>query len=236
MKQTECEFCGKKFRYPCRLLRHLSAKRKCVPAAVGVANDAEKPYTCRFCGEQFTAATNMYRHMRESCKIAPNSRDGPRIIEQIRANRRQEQHEGGQSQANQELQNRIATLENQIAEMTVVVRGMINSRQRSTQQVTNAIKQLAVQQKYMIMSQNRTPVSPNTQNRILAKKLRATPISRANKLTFQQLQPLQANQFTFGAPVQVKRPQRTPQTIQQAQLPTNPPNFVPILQQPKQQK
>ena len=78
-----CPYCGKAFKYPSDLAKHLQAKRKCVPAFAGEAPPPGQKYPCRFCGRGFTAETHMYRHMRGSCKIAPNAKNGNEGMERL---------------------------------------------------------------------------------------------------------------------------------------------------------
>lgn len=78
-----CQFCGKAFKYPYLLRRHLTAKRKCVPAFAGGGEDEKKPHECHYCGKRYTEETNLYRHIRTSCKIAPNKKNGTEGMDRL---------------------------------------------------------------------------------------------------------------------------------------------------------
>ena len=90
-----CSLCGKVFNYPSQLARHSSSKRKCVPAfakkkktkvagsgpsestpSESTPSESAPSVVCKYCGTTFTKKTHMYRHIRNSCKIAPNLRNG----------------------------------------------------------------------------------------------------------------------------------------------------------------
>jgi hypothetical protein len=87
MADRTCPCCGKVLKTPIDYRRHLARKTPCVPildheAAQTVYGQAalEDPELdkkkCRFCGRVFTSYTSMRRHVRNSCKIAPNMKNG----------------------------------------------------------------------------------------------------------------------------------------------------------------
>ena len=102
-----CPRCGKVFSLPCRLAAHCARKTPCapileredLPGAALEDPDLEKK-KCRFCGRVFSSYTAMRRHVRESCKIAPNDKNGDAGMERLyeyTARRQQAQIEALQS-------------------------------------------------------------------------------------------------------------------------------------------
>ena len=85
-----CPSCRKEFRAPSYLRAHQSRKTPCAPIletddlSTEVLND---PYLdqkkCRFCGRVFSSYTAMRRHVRQSCKIAPNEKNGDEGMEKL---------------------------------------------------------------------------------------------------------------------------------------------------------
>ncbi len=83
-----CDRCGKTFIKAVQLKRHLERKTPCKPiieeadlseAAQQDPNlNAKK---CRFCGRAFSSRGSMLRHIRQSCKIAPNEKNGDEGME-----------------------------------------------------------------------------------------------------------------------------------------------------------
>jgi hypothetical protein len=66
-----CHKCGKEFRAPALLKRHLENKTPCDP----IVDAAGKDNACRYCGKQFASRPSMRRHTKQYCKIA-NSDEG----------------------------------------------------------------------------------------------------------------------------------------------------------------
>lgn len=69
----KCEQCGREFRFPSGLRKHLDRK---TPCALIVTQAPPDPNTCRFCGRTYSRADTLLRHIRTTCKIAPNERNG----------------------------------------------------------------------------------------------------------------------------------------------------------------
>ena len=88
MADRTCTKCGKSFRAPSYLRAHQKRKTPCAPILEqkDLPEDAlEDPdlekKKCRFCGRVLSSYTAMRRHVRESCKIAPNAKNGDRGME-----------------------------------------------------------------------------------------------------------------------------------------------------------
>ncbi len=117
-KENECPHCGKSFKYPSFLRRHLDAKRKCVPAFLEGSDGAAmpKPYLCRFCGAGFTDINHRNRHMRVSCKIAPNARNGDSGLDRLYAHTLQKQI-AAQKEENNEIKARMSRMEEMMGQL-----------------------------------------------------------------------------------------------------------------------
>jgi len=66
-----CVRCGKEFRAPALLKRHLERKTPCEP----IIDATGEGIACRYCGKAFASRPSMSRHVRQYCKIA-NSEEG----------------------------------------------------------------------------------------------------------------------------------------------------------------
>jgi len=80
---TVCEMCEKDFLVPTKLRRHKTRKTPCaliIEKADLAAEVLEDPdldqKRCHFCGRVFVNYTSMRRHIRNTCKIAPNKKNG----------------------------------------------------------------------------------------------------------------------------------------------------------------
>ena len=69
--EKNCVRCGKEFRAPALLKRHLERKTPCEP----IIDATKNGISCRFCGKAFASRPSMSRHIRQYCKIA-NSDEG----------------------------------------------------------------------------------------------------------------------------------------------------------------
>lgn len=83
MADRTCQRCGKAFKYPKYLRQHQARKTPCAPILEAEDLPAEvledpdlDQKKCRFCGRVFSSYTSMRRHVRNSCKIAPNAKNG----------------------------------------------------------------------------------------------------------------------------------------------------------------
>ena len=83
MDDRTCALCEKTFSKPVFLRRHLARKTSCAPILESADlpeqtlkdPDLEKK-KCRFCGRVFSSYDSMRRHVRNTCRIAPNRRNG----------------------------------------------------------------------------------------------------------------------------------------------------------------
>ena len=66
-----CVRCGKEFRAPALLKRHLERKTPCEP----IIDATGKGIACRYCGKSFASRPSMNRHVKQYCRIA-NSDEG----------------------------------------------------------------------------------------------------------------------------------------------------------------
>ena len=85
-----CKKCGLDCKYASYLARHLARKSPCAPILVpeDLSLEALKDpdlvaKKCRFCGRVFSSYVSMRRHVRESCKIAPNAKNGVEGMEKL---------------------------------------------------------------------------------------------------------------------------------------------------------
>ena len=88
MADRICPHCGKAFKYPRDLRKHMNSRRLCVPLLasserVKCENSDVCEFWCRFCGRGFTDENNRNRHMRTACKIAPNTKNGDKGMERL---------------------------------------------------------------------------------------------------------------------------------------------------------
>jgi hypothetical protein len=81
--ETICGDCGRDFHYPSKLAQHQRRKTPCAPIlepedlpAEALEDPDLDQKKCRFCGRVFSSYTSMRRHVRNTCKIAPNAKNG----------------------------------------------------------------------------------------------------------------------------------------------------------------
>ncbi len=79
----------------------MESKRKCAPILMGVEPSDDN--CCRYCGNVFNNFSNLRRHMRESCKIAPNPKNGDAGMERLYEHTLQKQVDRLETQ-NREMQ------------------------------------------------------------------------------------------------------------------------------------
>ena len=119
MADRTCPHCGKAFKYPRDLRKHMNSRRLCVPLLA--PSECAKfetlqacEFWCRFCGRGFTDENNRNRHMRTACKIAPNTKNGDKGMERLYEHILQKQ--------NAERDAKIDRLEAQNAEILALLR------------------------------------------------------------------------------------------------------------------
>jgi hypothetical protein len=90
METKECPRCGKDFKRAWELRRHLLRKTACAPIleardlpAAALEDPELGAKQCRFCCRVFAAYDSMRRHVRDTCKIAPNARNGNAGMERL---------------------------------------------------------------------------------------------------------------------------------------------------------
>lgn len=83
-----CDRCGLDLKYSSRLNRHKARKTPCDPIlevtelSKDILDDPDLANKkCRFCGRVFASYTGMRRHVRDTCRIAPNKKNGEEGME-----------------------------------------------------------------------------------------------------------------------------------------------------------
>ena len=83
----KCQKCGREFRVPAELKRHLNRKTPCAPildaAAIASAPEQSGQHQCHFCGRTFTQKSHLTRHKTKACKISPGGPNGPNGMEML---------------------------------------------------------------------------------------------------------------------------------------------------------
>jgi len=113
-----CKECDKLFQYPYLLKRHLKQKTKCslILGDVDLSEEEQKKkYKCCFCGRRYTTYSSMRRHVRETCKIAPNKKNGEAGMELlydyiIKKQQGQIEQQVGQIEQQQKTNQRVSCL------------------------------------------------------------------------------------------------------------------------------
>jgi len=121
MADKTCEKCGKVFAHPSWLKKHRERKRPCTPIvdqSALPASEADKPHVCPYCGRRFTALTNMRRHVRNSCKIAPNDKNGTNGMDRLYEHtKRQQELLGEQGRQLEETRQQVKNLTDVISQL-----------------------------------------------------------------------------------------------------------------------
>ncbi len=128
MADRSCPQCGRQFSRPWELQRHLKRKTPCAPILepgalalllpAGAPEDPEvQRRTCRFCGRAFSCPDGVRRHVRETCRIAPNKKNGDAGMEVLyRHTARRQQEE------NAALRAQVAALAQDVEALSAAVR------------------------------------------------------------------------------------------------------------------
>lgn len=140
MADRSCKLCFKAFKYPRDLIRHLARKTPCAPILEVKDLPPERledpnldKKQCRFCGRVFTSYTNMRRHVRNTCKIAPNERNGNTGMELLYNHTIQKQEERITSQ-----QEQIKALTAQMGRMAVAMQQLVEQKDPQSAATTAA--------------------------------------------------------------------------------------------------
>lgn len=84
MDSRKCTKCGREFKYPCELKRHLARKTPCQPILEYEdlsETEKTKKYQCKFCGHRFSQRSSLSRHINEKCKIACSEKGLKKLYE-----------------------------------------------------------------------------------------------------------------------------------------------------------
>jgi DNA-directed RNA polymerase subunit RPC12/RpoP len=126
----KCEKCGKLFRAPSLLKRHLARKTPCEP--IIDQDDEADTISCKYCGRQFTTRPSMIRHIKQSCKIA-NSEEGMEKLVEHSLERKMMEMEAKMAELTTLLKAQ------QTASSTAVIPSASTSTTQIVQQVTNNV-------------------------------------------------------------------------------------------------
>ena len=87
MSDRTCEKCGKVFKFPALLKRHMARKTPCqliVDPEELPPEERQKKFDCKFCGHRFSQHSSMYRHMSERCQVARSEAGLQQLYEHTR--------------------------------------------------------------------------------------------------------------------------------------------------------
>ncbi len=129
MANFRCAYCGKEFQFQSHFTRHENAKRKCAPTFAkrpeALCGAVQYQSTCRFCNQVFMNETSMYRHIRNSCKIAPNVRNGSKGMDRLYEHTLQKQMAEMKAE-NTEMKAQNAHQSAEIAEMKAMMQLLLD--------------------------------------------------------------------------------------------------------------
>lgn len=124
MADRTCERCRKAFKYPAHLARHRARVTQCAPIIdreelpPEILEDPSLEHKrCRFCGRVFSSYDAMRRHVRNSCKIAPNNKNGDTGMELLYEHTLQRQLDV--------IQDENAEMRAQVAELNGLIRQLV---------------------------------------------------------------------------------------------------------------
>ena len=127
MADRTCTQCGTVFKYPKYLREHQKRKTSCslvvnldehLPLIRGGPDISKRQ--CRFCNRVFSSYVSMRRHVRESCKIAPNAKNGDKGMERLYEHTLQRQN-AEQNAKIDRLEAQNSRLESQNAEILALL-------------------------------------------------------------------------------------------------------------------
>ncbi len=155
-----CVRCGKSFQYPSLLKRHQNQKTTCVLILEKEnlsETEQKKKYNCKFCGRRYTTYTSMCRHVRESCKIAPNEKNGEEGMELLYKHVKHEQ------KRNDRLENEMRVIKTQMGQLVNLL--VTREEQNNAAEVSQAgNKTIAVQGDHNTTTQNHLEQNNTTIN------------------------------------------------------------------------
>ena len=112
-ERNVCRKCGKHFRAPSILKRHMERKTPCDP----IMEPTNGGTACRYCGREFASKPSMNRHMRQYCKIANTEEGMEKLFEHTLQRQLAEQR-----QETKELRDQVAAQTAQVAELTALLK------------------------------------------------------------------------------------------------------------------
>ena len=117
-----CVRCGKEFRAPALLKRHLERKTPCEPIIDATGNGI----ACRYCGKSFASRPSMSRHVKQYCRIANSDEGMEKLLDHTLQKQLAEQN------AN------LAEQGAQITKLTALVERLAGAGPSATQQIQHA--------------------------------------------------------------------------------------------------
>ena len=119
-----CVRCGKEFRAPALLKRHLERKTSCEPIIAATGNGI----ACRYCGKAFASRQSMSRHVRQYCKIANSDEGMEKLLDHTLQRQLAEQNA------------KLAEQGAQIMKLTSLIEKLALTDQASPQQIAQPIQ------------------------------------------------------------------------------------------------
>ena len=120
MSDRTCLKCGKAFKAPCHLKRHMQRKTPCAPIVDHhelSATEQAKPFPCRFCGHRFASQPSLGQHMRKNCRIVGSAEGMEKLYEHTLQRQLDEERKRRIEQSTE-----TAELKGQVAELTALLK------------------------------------------------------------------------------------------------------------------